>query len=84
MGHKQYEPVSCDFHDQLEHFAVNQQVCTFRFRDRGLDRNNEPQERIERSAIDDVYTQNEQEFVRLRSGRVIRLDDIITVEGIRS
>lgn len=75
MTDQRYEPVSCDYHDQLEAAAMHKSRVELEFELEGV-----PQR--ERGRIADVYTANGAEFVKFDSdgGPVeIRLDHIIAM-----
>ena len=74
MTEERYEPVSCDYHDELEAAAMHKSQVEMEF-----DLNGVP--RKERGRIGDVYTSNGAEFVRFESEAgplEIRLDQIIS------
>ena len=74
MPEQNYEPVSCDYHDQLEAAAMHESPVELEFELEGV-----PQR--ERGKIADVYTHDGAEFVKFvgDSGPVeIRLDHIIS------
>ena len=76
MSNDRYEPVSCDYHDQLEAAAMHKQVVELEFDLEGVTQK-------ERGKIEDVYTADGAEFVRFAadSGPLeIRLDHIIAVK----
>ena len=75
MADERYEPVSCDYHDQLEAAAMHKSRVELEFELEGV-----PQR--ESGRIADVYTANGAEFVKFDSdgGPVeIRLDHIISM-----
>ncbi len=75
MTEERYEPVSCDYHDQLEAAAMHKTPVELEFELEGL-----PQR--QRGRIADVFTANGAEFVKFDSdtGPVeIRLDHIISM-----
>ena len=74
MSEERYEPVSCDYHDQLEAAAMRKNVVELEFELEGV-----PQK--ERGKIEDVYTTDGAEYIKFASdaGSVeIRLDQIIS------
>ncbi len=76
MSEEPYEPVSCDYHDQLEAAAMHKNVVELEFDLEGV-----PQK--ESGRVEDVYTANGAEFVRFASdtGSIeIRLDHIISMK----
>lgn len=71
-----YQPVSCTFHDHLEHFATKREQVTVTFEDRGESRT------IEGVRIMDIIGGREGEYVQFinrGSEMLIRLDSIIAV-----
>lgn len=76
MSEEHYEPVSCDYHDQLEAAAMHKSVVELEFELDGV-----PQK--ERGRVEDVYTANGAEFIRFASetgSLEIRLDHIISFQ----
>ncbi|HYH07394.1 MAG TPA: Rho-binding antiterminator [Thermoanaerobaculia bacterium] len=76
MSEERYEPVSCDYHDQLEAAAMHKKEVELEFELEGV-----PQK--ERGRVEDVYTTEGAEFVRFAadSGPLeIRLDHIISMK----
>ena len=75
MPKQHYEPVSCDYHDQLEAAAMHKQPVELEF-----DLEGAPQR--EHGTIEDVYTSDGAEWVRFvanGSPLEIRLDHIISM-----
>ena len=76
MSEDRYEPVSCDYHDQLEAAAMHKSEVEIEFELEGVTQK-------ERGRVEDVYTTNGAEFIRFasESGPVeIRLDHIISMK----
>jgi Rho-binding antiterminator len=76
MSSQRYEPVSCDYHDQLEAAAMHQKQVELEFDLEGVTQK-------ERGRISDVYTAHGAEFVKFESERgllEIRLDRIISMK----
>ena len=76
MSEERYEPVSCDYHDQLEAAAMHKKQVELEFELEGV-----PQK--ETGRVEDVYTAEGAEFVRFAadSGKLeIRLDHIISMK----
>lgn len=72
MKEKGYEPVSCDWHDELEAAALHKKEVVLDLGD-GADRTSE------RGRVADVFTRDGAEFVRIENGdgsSEIRLDRI--------
>ena len=75
MATDRYQPISCDYHDQLEEAALHRKQIELEFELEGV-----PQK--ERGIIADVFTRQGAEFVKFvaPSGPVeIRLDQIISM-----
>lgn len=75
MSEEHYEPVSCDYHDQLEAAAMHKRAVELEFELEGVTQK-------ERGKVEDVYTTNGAEFIRFASERgplEIRLDHIISM-----
>lgn len=70
-----YTPVSCDFHDELEALATLHQACDLVYR-------NQDNHVVEvHDLIVDVYAANKADFLKLKNGTEIRLDQIVSVNG---
>ncbi len=73
---KQYQPIDCNYYDRLEAWATMQTLCVLAFRDEeGL-----PREVSAR--ITNLYTLNKAEYLQLDNGLVVRLDRLLSVNGI--
>lgn len=75
---KDYEPVSCDYHDLLEAAATRGGEVEMEFDQQGVVQR-------ERGRIADVFSREGEEFVRLaaNSGEVeVRLDRIVALRDI--
>jgi len=78
MSEERYEPVSCDYHDELEAAAMHKQQVELEF-----DLEGAPQRG--RGKIEDVYTSDGAEWVRFVSDGApleIRLDHIISMHQL--
>ena len=76
MTEEQYEPVSCDYHDQLEAAAMHKKEVELEFDLDGVTQK-------ERGKVEDVFTAHGGEFVRFASedgSLEIRLDHIISMK----
>ena len=74
MSEDRYEPVSCDYHDQLEAAAMHRSHVELEFDLEGVTQR-------ERGRVEDVYTADGAEFVKFVSDSgplEIRLDHIIS------
>jgi len=70
-----YQPVSCGFYDELGLRMMRGQACTLLVGDGDATRTIE-------AVIEDVYTEDDAEYVRLDDGRRIRLDLIQQVDNV--
>ena len=73
MAEDRYEPVSCDYHDQLEAAAMHHSDVSLRLDDG----------RTQRGKVEDVYTARGAEFIRFATddgSEEIRLDHIISMK----
>jgi Rho-binding antiterminator len=70
-----YQPISCSGHDQLLALATLRQECrlTVNVKDGGTT--------DIRGIIEDVYTRDGAEYLRLRDGSIFRLDHIQALDG---
>jgi Rho-binding antiterminator len=76
MTEEPYQPVSCDYHDQLEAAAMHKSTVEIEFDLEGVTQK-------ERGRVEDVYTTNGAEFIRFASDSgslEIRLDHIISMK----
>jgi len=75
MAEEQYEPISCDYHDELEAAAMHRTPVELEFDLDGVAQR-------QRGTVGDVYTADGAEFVRFDSDTgplEIRLDRIISM-----
>lgn len=73
---KKYVPISCDFYDEIELLALRGSMCTVIFKNK-----NDESQTIE-SVIKNVFTKNKEEFLEMKNGDLIRLDRLISINGI--
>ena len=76
MSEERYEPVSCDYHDQLEAAAMHKSVVELEFDLEGVTQK-------ERGRVEDVYTAAGEEFIRFAANGgplEIRLAHIISMK----
>ena len=77
MTEERYEPVSCDYHDELEAAAMHKQKVELEFDLDGVTQR-------EMGTIADVYTADGAEYVKFEAGAGpvdIRLDHIISMRS---
>lgn len=75
MTEENYEPVSCDYHDQLEAAAMHKNPVELEFELEGVTQK-------EKGRVEDVFTAQGAEYIRFASDRgpiEIRLDHIISM-----
>lgn len=70
-----YIPIDCERHDELLALATLRRPCTLE-----VERPDGTRESLE-GVIEDVYTQTGAEYLRLRGGATMRLDQIRALDG---
>lgn len=73
MTERCYIPIACGLHDVLEALATLRQPCEIVYRDAAY------QTVQARATIQDVYAADRVEYLKLDSGTIIRLDDLMRV-----
>ncbi|MCC2545898.1 hypothetical protein LJY25_05535 [Hymenobacter sp. BT175] len=71
-----YQPISCNFYDELEALATRRQPAEIRYR--------APDAAAEASVtgvIADLYIRDKVEYLRLTDGFELRLDWLVAVDG---
>ena len=76
MQPEKYQPVSCDFYDELELLALRQTVAEL------IIRMEDGASQKLSQKIKNLQTRNKEEFLILENGQEIRLDKLISVNGI--
>jgi len=72
-----YRPISCEFHDVLESLATRRRRAVVVYRtDDGTTRQTE-------ATLADLFGRGGIEYVTLDSGEEIRLDRLVSVDGVR-
>lgn len=71
-----YKPISCDFYDELEAVALHRSNNEIVYRDA------QGQELKTTGIITGLTTVNKEEFLTLDNGLVIRLDQLVSLNGI--
>jgi Rho-binding antiterminator len=71
---EEYQNISCSYYDQLEAYATQRTHCAVIY--------NDGEERSASGIIIDVYAQNGAEYLKLNNGTVIRLDHLISINGV--
>jgi len=75
---KKYQPINCNFYDELELLAVRQKTCKIIY-------HNEQAEVLERmDIIVDFKIKDHAEYMLLKSGESIRLDRLVSADGVRT
>jgi len=75
-----YRPISCEFHDLLEALATTRKPAQIRF---AVDDESGHSERFLKAVIVDVYARDGVEYLETREGRLVRLDRLVEVDGVR-
>lgn len=71
-----YVPINCEFHDVLETVAVQRRAVPMVIMEDGS-------EHALRARIVDITAHDGVETMRLEDGRTVRLDAIVSVDGVR-
>jgi len=72
-----YHPISCEFHDRLEDLATLRKPAHISFRDEcGANQHRD-------AVITDVFARNGQEYLSMSTGDILRLDQLVEVDGAR-
>lgn len=69
-----YNPISCNFYDELEARATLRRPCTIQYREGGHAHT------LTGAVVADLYVRDGVEYMQLESGRTIRLDRLIAVD----
>lgn len=70
-----YQPISCDFYDELEARATLRRPCQIVFRDAS------GQDQAVDAVIKDLHIRSKVEYMLLSTGLEVRLDHLISVDG---
>lgn len=71
-----YQPIDCNYYDRLEAWATMRTICQIVFTDE------QGQQQEVSARIEDVYTLNKVEYMRMDNGLVIRLDTLVSVNNV--
>ena len=70
-----YKPINCGLYDELELLALKKVKVIIKYKD-------ENSQIIScESVIADLFSENKVEFLKLSNGKIIRLDNLIEVNG---
>ena len=70
---EKYTPIGCQYYDVLELNASRKTVCTIAYFE------TESKVRTVKSTIEDIFTKEKAEFLKLADGSEVRLDKILSV-----
>ena len=70
---EKYRPIGCQYYDVLELNASRKTVCTIAYFE------TESKVRTVESTIEDIFTKDKAEFLKLADGSSVRLDKILSV-----
>lgn len=70
-----YKSIGCSYYDQLEAYATQKTLCT-------IIHNVNGEETTTKGIIVDIFAKTGAEFLQTDTGTVIRLDHIVSVNGI--
>lgn len=72
-----YLPIDCEFHDLLESHATTRKSTDLEYRDAAGTLQHVT------GIVHDVYARDRAEYLTLSSGQTLRLDAIVSVNGVR-
>ena len=70
---EKYQPINCRFYDVLELHASRKETCLITFFENGKS------VKTLESTIEDIFTKDKEEFLKLKEGTIVRLDQILSV-----
>lgn len=73
---KEYKPIACGLYDELELRAIRKQRVKLIFQ------NDKKGNEVIECIISDLFSKDKIEFLKTNDGRIIRLDDILELDGI--
>ena len=73
---KEYKPIACGLYDELELRALRKQIVKITFQNANNDSG------IIECIIADLFSKNKTEFLKTNDGKIIRLDDVLEIDGI--
>ena len=78
MKDENYRPISCDFHSELELLALRRSTVEIHYHS-----GHDGAEALDQAPILDIFTRNGEEFLLLPGQKEIRLDHLISVNGLK-
>ncbi|MBE0550942.1 MAG: hypothetical protein IH619_00995 [Ignavibacterium sp.] len=73
---KEYKPIACGLYDELELRALRKQVVRLTFQ------NDKNENELIECIISDLFSKDKIEFLKTNDGKIIRLDDVLELDGI--
>lgn len=73
---KEYKPIACGLYDELELRALRKQVVRLTFQ------NDKNENELIECIISDLFSKDKIEFLKTNDGKIIRLDDLLELDGI--
>ena len=73
---KEYKPIACGLYDELELRALRKKMVKLNFQN---DKNEH--EQIECTIVD-LFSKDKIEFLKTNDGKIIRLDNVLELDGI--
>ena len=73
---KEYKPIACGLYDELELRALREKIIKLTFQ------NDKNDNEIIECIIADLFSKDKIEFLKTNHGRIIRLDDVLEMDGI--
>ncbi len=73
---KEYKPIACGLYDELELRALRKHIVKLTFQ------NDKNENEIIECIIADLFSKDKIEFLKTNDGKIIRLDDVLELDGI--
>lgn len=73
---KEYTPIACGLYDELELRALRKKIIKLTFQ------NDKNDNEIIECIIADLFSKDKIEFLKTNDRRIIRLDDVLELDGI--
>ncbi len=70
-----YQKISCSYYDRLESYATKRTHCSILY-------HGDEKEQSTDGIIIDVFAKEDAEYLKLNNGIVIRLDQLISINGV--
>lgn len=72
-----YQPIDCEVHDVLESVATTRKLARIELRD------DAGATQLVEAKVEDIFAREGVEYVALSTGDTVRLDRLVTIDGVR-